>query len=528
MKRRKISRSSTDYYLVGYSSESISGSKLPTLRQVLRYALYLKEISSHTVETSSIIQHTVEEVTAFWMIAGIKTILKHNAISNLTKIWKNWMALKKNRGRKTDPGEKRKMFVKSLDKLWDIGASDAIEIIKNNRFLSAAKKEEDLKFYEDQQGERIAMMSGRDKVFMHKIKQKMSRQQEKTSFVITDNEPVVCASSSDISDCTESSSEAEFAASTNWQTMQNTDFITLQAPKNVIGNIEVSNAIDRLQVTDNTATMLLAAFIKACKGDITQFVISRSSTRRSRISNRCKVSQAIYSEIRSDPPDSVALHWDGKVTENRLGEKYEALCIMVTDASRFTSGKVLGIQKIANASGQTQAEATFEMLKTWNLDSKVKALVFDTTASNSGWKRGAAKLLEDFLQKKVLYHACRHHVHELIIGAVWKSLFGATTIGPENPLFKQFKNTWQHIDTSKPFKILAIPHVLQERAASVIAELKSVLLKKGSLVRDDYKQCVTNTLALLGASSHTTTVHYKPGATHHARWMGVILYCQKM
>ena len=40
--------------------------------------------------------------------------------------------------------------------------------------------------------------------------------------------------------------------------------------------------------------------------------------------------------------------------------------------------------------------------------------------------------------------------------------------------------------------------------------------------------CVTNTPALLGAESHTTIVRYKPGVSHHARWMGVILFCQKM
>ena len=31
-----------------------------------------------------------------------------------------------------------------------------------------------------------------------------------------------------------------------------------------------------------------------------------------------------------------------------------------------------------------------------------------------------------------------------------------------------------------------------------------------------------------GAYSQTTSVHYKPGATHHAEWIGIILYCQKM
>ena len=49
-----------------------------------------------------------------------------------------------------------------------------------------------------------------------------------------------------------------------------------------------------------------------------------------------------------------------------------------------------------------------------------KALVFDTTSANSGWKSGAAVLLEERLHTKVFYLACRHHVYELIIKAVWK------------------------------------------------------------------------------------------------------------
>ena len=46
-------------------------------------------------------------------------------------------------------------------------------------------------------------------------------------------------------------------------------------------------------------------------------------------------------------------------------------------------------------------------------------MVFDTTASNSGSIKGAAKLIEDDLGRKLLWLACRHHTFELMIGAVW-------------------------------------------------------------------------------------------------------------
>ena len=90
----------------------------------------------------------------------------------------------------------------------------------------------------------------------------------------------------------------------------------------------------------------------------------------------------------------------------------------------------------------------------WQITNNVKALVFDITSSNSSWKNGAAKLLEEQLGQKVFYHACRHHIYELVILAVWKSIFGKETTGPENPMFNEFKRKWRNIDKTKSFKTL--------------------------------------------------------------------------
>jgi len=94
------------------------------------------------------------------------------------------------------------------------------------------------------------------------------------------------------------------------------------------------------------------------------------------------------------------------------------------------------------------------MLLMWQITNNVKALVFDTSSSNSGWKNGVAKLLEEQLGRKVFYHACRHHIYELVIRAVWKSIFGKETTGPENPMFNKFKRKWGNIDKTKSFKTL--------------------------------------------------------------------------
>ena len=77
-------------------------------------------------------------------------------------------------------------------------------------------------------------------------------------------------------------------------------------------------------------------------------------------------------------------------------------CVIASGPPFFTEGKLLGVQKLNKATGRAQAEASFNLIEMWDLKELVKALVFDRTASNTGWKSGAAKILEDLLHRKVL------------------------------------------------------------------------------------------------------------------------------
>ena len=54
------------------------------------------------------------------------------------------------------------------------------------------------------------------------------------------------------------------------------------------------------------------------------------------------------------------------------------------------------------------ANAVVAAINDWHLVQNVKALPFDTTASNSGIQVGAAVLIEQKSQKILLYLACRH------------------------------------------------------------------------------------------------------------------------
>ena len=143
---RLMTRSNSQYYLIGQLCESLTGSKLPTTRQVLQYILCLKEIASSNTPINVFIKQAVEEVLPFWNMAGIKTIQQQNAEKKLQNIWQNWMNLKKYKNRQTKKNQSEEKLTDLTDNLWDIGASDAIAAIQSNRFLSEAKKQDDIRF----------------------------------------------------------------------------------------------------------------------------------------------------------------------------------------------------------------------------------------------------------------------------------------------------------------------------------------------------------------------------------------------
>ena len=131
--------------------------------------LHVKKLSPRNVSSRAAISSAVGQVLPFWSMVGIKTIIKHRAVTRLSRVYERWVNLKKSSSRPSDPGERRQSFRNSLEKLWDIGAPDATQCIQSNR-LPSDKREEDIAFYKDQRGERKSSMSGMDEVSERNVK----------------------------------------------------------------------------------------------------------------------------------------------------------------------------------------------------------------------------------------------------------------------------------------------------------------------------------------------------------------------
>ena len=71
-------------------------------------------------------------------MAIIKPITKNNCFMRIQKKFKEWLGLAKSKSRIRDVGGKRALFISELDKLWDIGAKNAVATIRENRLLTVS------------------------------------------------------------------------------------------------------------------------------------------------------------------------------------------------------------------------------------------------------------------------------------------------------------------------------------------------------------------------------------------------------
>ncbi|KAK8384918.1 hypothetical protein O3P69_014467 [Scylla paramamosain] len=153
----------------------------------------------------------------------------------------------------------------------------------------------------------------------------------------------------------------------------------------------------------------------------------------------------------------------------------------------YPEGKLLGVPIIESSTGTAQVEASMDLLEACEL-----ALVFDTTSSNGGVHMGAAKLLEEKLNSKVFYLACRHHILEVLVGALLGKLFGKVK-SPENPWFRHFKDVWGKLTTDTPKTLMIKGKWLKEKKRDC-EEMFHDILTSEKLPRGDYKEMAELTL----------------------------------
>ena len=248
-------RKDSERFLVGHPRQSIRGSQLPTARQVLQFLFHVKE-SGHCERKREAYKITVKNVLPFWKMARIKTMRQRNCCRKLESLFTEWQNLQKSANR-ADQNDKRTLFAEKLDRLWDIGATDALEEIRKNRLLTAKDKAEDEAFYRDQQGARQCHMSGQDKIFARKAHLQAGRQERQAAerFPGASREPSTSQEKVEAS-CSESDDMLMDSNDDDAETVTATKnrrprVISVHLPKTILKSSPLVEMADRLHLSNN-------------------------------------------------------------------------------------------------------------------------------------------------------------------------------------------------------------------------------------------------------------------------------------
>ncbi|GBN37489.1 hypothetical protein AVEN_36524-1 [Araneus ventricosus] len=135
----------------------------------------------------------------------------------------------------------------------------------------------------------------------------------------------------------------------------------------------------------------------------------------------------------------MTLHSDGKLLPalSARKSKEERLPVVIPYGLKE---QLIAVPRLDNSSGKEQAQAFWKAILDWNLKDKVQIVCCDTTALNTGRFNGACALLEQTFYREMLFFACRHHVCELVLKAVFEVKIKQVTTSPDIPLFKKLKD----------------------------------------------------------------------------------------
>ena len=129
-----LSRSAASIWLVGKPLSELTGSKLPSKREILAVFInrHRNETKGKTIRECATI--LTVELLRFWDQARIPTKKQQHVITAIERLFNEWRNLCRNKEnrmkRSAKTTEKENVFEKRLDKLFDIAHQNALGLIK--------------------------------------------------------------------------------------------------------------------------------------------------------------------------------------------------------------------------------------------------------------------------------------------------------------------------------------------------------------------------------------------------------------
>jgi hypothetical protein len=517
-----VTRKQTDVWLIGQLSSALISTKLPSKNEVMALFFHYKQVAQMTIRDAA--HATSDDVLEVWAKAHIPTRLKKHVVDKVENIFKEWTKLKKNKENKAKRSEglreKENEWKEGLKELFDIAHANALEIItipEDKEFLVAQREKG-----------RRGKMGAVDTALVKKQAEVQKRQNDlerrkarEEADKISRQEQVVLTSSSSEAEGTADDTDDDDEALGAVGGMPSHK--RKRGRQNLIDD-KLSTSLDVAKVSDRGAAVVITPVLQRLGHDPSEYNVSYSSIRRERIKHRQSIAGGIKANFIPQVP--LTIHWDGKLLPDITGkETVDRLPILVSGEG---VDQLLAIPKMSSGTGDSAASAVYEASVAWGICDQIKAMGFDTTSANTGRVNGACVLLEQKLQKDLLWLACRHHVLEIMLEAVVVHSLGPSK-GPEIAVFKRFQTNWTFIDQTTYLTALS-----EEQTASEVADITAQMISFAQhqlfefQPRDDYHELLDLTIIFLGGVPVKGVSFKAPAGLHRARWMAKAIYALKM
>lgn len=283
--------------------------------------------------------------------------------------------------------------------------------------------------------------------------------------------------------------------------------------------------LDRCNISNRDALRVIIATSEALGFNSLGLILNRETIRLRRQKFRQQWVELIKDRFTNSDLEGAVVHWDGKLLPDILGkEVVERLAVLI---SCGPEEQLIAVPKLENNRGISQAKAVVSAVAEWGATEKIQAMCFDTTSTNTGCYRGACVIIEQLFKRDLLHLACRHHILEVILRAVFECKMGTTT-GPHPDIFKKFCSQWSKLDKAK-YRVGIEEDSIKSKIIN-IDEISGFLTENlaQQQPRDDYKEFLQLCLIFLGKIPSKDVSFRIPGAIHHARWMAKAIYSLKI
>lgn len=344
-----------------------------------------------------------------WGKANIPIKTEKAAIQSIMRLLQSWTNFSHN-AHKCKPGSpKYEQYRDMLGELCDLTDGDEEKVKDRMRSSKLPTWERDYQFYLNQKAGVMDLMEGVDGHLDKRQKTVTARKEEeerrkelekerasrsteeaaREAAAVVDTmegESGACtALQADVTDVVTADPDAHVSYRQQYNLRKKPDTVMLNLPRKGLAKL-VTPSAGRMHMSTNQSFVYATDIIKAGKGKVSDFAISRSTFHAQRKDTEKKLATKLMETFKNDPNVLyIIIHWDGKKVKllDRSVKEHIALVLQAVRSGR--QPQFIGAPCVPNGTGLAMKDAIIQYLNMYDLtgDNKCKliGMGFDTTSS---------------------------------------------------------------------------------------------------------------------------------------------------